>query len=52
MKKFIEFCSSDDYMQKVLDRYISIKNYIKKKEELEKETNEKKLYEELKKKYG
>lgn len=54
--KFIEFCSCDDYMQKVIDRYIAIKKCREEREEREyaeqKELKEKELYEELKKKYG
>lgn len=48
MKKFIEFCSSDNYMQKVLDRYISIKEARSKRYDIESENKEKELYEKLK----
>ena len=51
IKKFIEFCSSDDYMQKVIDRYKSIKNCIKKREEQEQLNRERELYEKLKEKF-
>lgn len=51
MNKFIEFCSSDNYMQKILDRYISIKEYRSKRYEIETENKEKELYEKLKAKY-
>lgn len=52
IEKFSEFCLSDNYMQKILDRYISIKNAIERRKALETEEKERKLYEELKKKYG
>ena len=51
IKKFIEFCSSDDYMQKVIDRYKSIKNCIKKREEQEELNKERELYKKLKEKF-
>ena len=51
IKKFIEFCSSDDYMQKVIDRYKSIKNCIKKREEQEELNRERELYKKLKEKF-
>ena len=51
IKKFIEFCSSDDYMQKVIDRYKSIKNCIKKREEREELNKERELYKKLKEKF-
>lgn len=51
MKKFIEFCTTDDYMPKVIDRYNGIKDSRKKRYQKEKEDNERALYEKLKKKY-
>lgn len=51
LKKFIEFCSSDDYMQKIIDRYKSIKESRRQREKLEEEKRERELFETLKKKY-
>lgn len=51
MKKFIEFCTTDDYMEKVINRYKSIKEAREQRYQKEQEENERALYEKLKQKY-
>lgn len=51
MKKFIEFCTTDDYMEKVINRYKSIKEAREQRYQKEQEEYERSLYEKLKQKY-
>ena len=51
MKKFIEFYTTDDYMEKVINRYKSIKEAREQRYQKEQEADERALYEKLKQKY-